>query len=52
MRPVLEPGATIRHVVIPPGRWHDNDGSVIEGLAEIAVNVRLESLPFWRRISD
>jgi alpha-glucosidase (family GH31 glycosyl hydrolase) len=50
--PVLEPGATIRRVVIPPGRWRDNDGSVTEGPAEIALNVRLESLPFWRRISD
>jgi alpha-glucosidase (family GH31 glycosyl hydrolase) len=50
--PVLEPGATNRLVVLPPGRCRDNDGSVTEGPAQIAVNVRLESLPFWRRISD
>lgn len=49
--PVLVPGATTRLVVLPPGRWRDNDGSVAEGPAQIAVNVRLESLPFWRRIS-
>jgi alpha-glucosidase (family GH31 glycosyl hydrolase) len=50
--PVLEPGAITRLVVLPPGRWRDNDGSVTEGPAEIAVNVRLESLPFWRTIRD
>jgi alpha-glucosidase (family GH31 glycosyl hydrolase) len=50
--PILERGATTRLVVLPPGRWRDNDGSVTEGPAEIALSVRRESLPFWRMIRD
>jgi alpha-glucosidase (family GH31 glycosyl hydrolase) len=50
--PILEPEASTRCVVVPSGRWRDNDGSVTEGPAEIVLDVRLESLPFWRRIRD
>jgi alpha-glucosidase (family GH31 glycosyl hydrolase) len=50
--PILEPEASTRCVVVPSGRWRDNDGSVTEGPAEIVLDVRLDSLPFWRRIRD
>lgn len=50
--PILEPDAGTRRVVLPSGRWRDNDGSITEGPAEIVLDVRLESLPFWRRIRD
>ena len=47
--PVLEPGATTRHVTFPPGRWVADDGAVVEGPAERDVPVDLSSLPWWRR---
>jgi alpha-glucosidase (family GH31 glycosyl hydrolase) len=50
--PILEPDASTRGVVLPSGSWRDNDGSITEGPAEIVLDVRLESLPFWRRIRD
>jgi alpha-glucosidase (family GH31 glycosyl hydrolase) len=50
--PILEPDAGTRGVVLPSGRWRDNNGSMTIGPAEIVLDVELESLPFWRRISD
>ena len=48
--PVLESGATTRHVALPPGRWLSSDGSILEGPADLTLQVSLESLPWWRRI--
>ena len=48
--PVLESGATTRDVALPPGRWQSGDGSILEGPADLALQVSLESLPWWRRI--
>ena len=48
--PVLESGATIRDVALPPGSWQSGDGSILEGPADLALQVSLESLPWWRRI--
>jgi alpha-glucosidase (family GH31 glycosyl hydrolase) len=48
--PVLDAGANSRHVALPPGRWKSGDGSVIEGPADLALQVSLESLPWRRRI--
>lgn len=44
--PILEPDASTRGVVLPSGRWRDNDGSITEGPAEIVLDVRLESFAF------
>jgi alpha-glucosidase (family GH31 glycosyl hydrolase) len=49
--PVLEAGADTRHVALPPGRWLSNEGSILEGPAELRLPVSLESMPWWRRIS-
>jgi len=49
--PVLEPGATTRPVLVPPGRWQGSDGSVTSGPAEIVLDVDLESMPYWRKIN-
>lgn len=47
--PVLEQGATTRHVSVPPGTWRNGiDQSVLTGPAEVDVPVTLESLPWWR----
>lgn len=48
--PVLEPLARTRHVVVPPGRWAAEDGTVVEGPVETDVEVDLASLPWWRRV--
>lgn len=43
-------GATSRKVVIPPGRWLGDDGTEVEGPAEITVNAPLSRLPHFKRI--
>ena len=48
--PVLERGTSTRLVRFPPGRWQDEDGSLVEGPAEQSFPVDLSSLPWWRRI--
>jgi alpha-glucosidase (family GH31 glycosyl hydrolase) len=47
--PVLEPGATTRRVTFPPGRWLAEDGTHVDGPAELDVAVDLGSIPWWRR---
>ena len=42
--------ARIRTVTMPPGRWRDACGMEVDGPAEIALEVTLESLPWWRRV--
>jgi len=48
--PVLEPRATSRTVLLPPGRWVATDGLAVDGPSEIEVPVTLASLPRWRRL--
>lgn len=50
--PVLEPGATSRMVVIPPGEWQDaldSHAAVIVGPRRVEVVVTAEDLPVFRR---
>jgi alpha-D-xyloside xylohydrolase len=48
--PVVEPGATTRTLVMPPGRWVDWwDGSIVEGGIENTVDAPLGKLPLWLR---
>jgi len=47
--PVLERGATIRRVVLPPGRWTAPDGTSVDGPGERELPVALESIPWFRR---
>ncbi len=46
--PVIEPGATTRQVLLPPGRWTAPDTSTIDGPTELEIAVGLDSSPFWR----
>ena len=50
--PVVEKGAKTRKVVVPPGLWRGDDGTEVEGPAEIAVAVTLSSLPHFVRVAD
>jgi len=47
--PVVEKGATSRLIRFPPGKWRGDDGSLVEGSANIAVNAPLSRLPWYRR---
>jgi alpha-glucosidase/alpha-D-xyloside xylohydrolase len=48
--PVVEPGATVRRVYLPRGRWWDFwTEAVIEGGTEIAREVNLETMPLYVR---
>ncbi len=48
--PVVEKGARERRVVVPPGRWQADDGSVVAGPATITVSAPLARLPWFRRV--
>jgi alpha-glucosidase (family GH31 glycosyl hydrolase) len=48
--PVVEKGARRRHLVVPPGRWAGDDGSVVAGPTTIEIATPLERLPWYRRI--
>ena len=45
--PVLEKGAKTRKVVVPPGRWRADDGSLHEGPAVVEVETPLNRLPYF-----
>lgn len=50
--PVVEPGASERTVVLPPGRWIDwwtGEASEGDGARAVTVPAPLERLPLWRR---
>ena len=47
--PQTQKGATERKVVIPPGKWIADDGTAVEGPAEIAVATPLSRLPYFTR---
>lgn len=47
--PVVEKGAISREVVIPPGTWTGDDGSVVTGPARITVEAPLSRLPHFVR---
>ena len=48
--PVIEKGAKTRKVVLPPGKWHADDGQVYNGPTEIEVATPLEMLPYFVKI--
>jgi alpha-glucosidase (family GH31 glycosyl hydrolase) len=49
--PILEQGATTRRVSLPPGRWRDPAGTVLEGGQVVTIPVDLMSVPAFRRVS-
>ena len=46
--PVVTKGGRARPVVFPPGRWRGDDGSAVEGPAQIEVKVPLGRLAYYR----
>jgi alpha-glucosidase len=50
--PVVERGTRTRRVLVPPGRWRGDDGTVVAGPASIEVQAPLERLPWYRRVGN
>jgi alpha-glucosidase (family GH31 glycosyl hydrolase) len=50
--PVLVKGACRRHIVIPPGTWRGDDGSVVTGPCDVEIEVPLTRLPWYRLTGD
>jgi len=50
--PVLVKGACRRHIVIPPGTWQGDDGSVVTGPCDVEIEVPLTRLPWYRLTGD
>ena len=50
--PVLEKGARVRKVVVPPGIWMADDGSRCDGPTTVDVLVSLSRIPYFRRTSN
>jgi len=48
--PVVEKGARKRRLVVPPGRWKGDDGSVVEGPTSVEIDAPLDRLPWYQRI--
>ena len=47
--PVVEKGATRRRVMLPPGRWRADDGSLYEGPATLDIAAPLDRLPHFTK---
>ena len=50
--PMLWKGAASRKVVLPPGRWRADDGSIVSGPCETIVATPLERLPYFELLAD
>ena len=50
--PVVEEGATVRTVVVPPGTWRADDGTVVTGPATVTVAAPLSRLPHFMRVKS
>ena len=48
--PVLRKGMAARDVVLPPGTWRADDGSVVSGPCKITVRTPLSRLPHFVRV--
>jgi alpha-glucosidase (family GH31 glycosyl hydrolase) len=49
---VVEKGARKRRVLVPPGTWRGEDGTVVAGPASVEVEAPLERLPWYRRVGN
>ncbi len=48
--PLLEKGARSRTVVLPKGRWKDENGKIFKGNKEVKIDVPLKRLPYFKKI--
>ena len=49
--PVVKKGERSREVVFPPGKWKGDDGSIVEGPLKLKIEVPLNRLPWYRKMS-
>ena len=47
--PVVEKGVSSRSVLLPPGSWVADDGTLYDGPARIEVSVDLQRIPYFLR---
>ena len=50
--PVVEKGARKRRLVVPPGRWRGDDGTVVSGPTSVEIDAPLARLPWYRWIGS
>ena len=53
--PVIEDGARMRRVILPPGEWVDFWADTLvsgDGVTEIDVAAALDTLPLWQRLGE
>ncbi len=50
--PVIEKGARVRSVVLPKGKWKSDQGQIIKGGQTFEIDVPLERLPYFSKISN
>ena len=43
-------GATSRKVIIPPGSWRADDGTIYEGPQEVVIETPLSRIPYFEKI--
>lgn len=48
--PVLEKGSRSRTVILPNGRWKDENGKIYKGNREIKIEVPLKRLPYFTKV--
>jgi len=50
--PVVEKGQRSRDVILPEGKWTGEDGSIVTGPVKLKIDVPLERLPWYRKMTD
>ena len=48
--PVLEKESRSRTVILPKGRWKDENGKIYKGNREIKIEVPLKRLPYFKKV--
>lgn len=49
--PVVEKSQRSREVVFPEGKWQGDDGVIVTGPIKLKIEVLLERLPWYRKVS-
>ncbi len=50
--PVVKKGERSRKIIFPEGSWTGDDGSTVKGPAVVTVDVPLDRLPWYRKMSE
>ena len=49
--PMLQKNQLSRSVIIPAGKWKDDEGKIIKGPVKISIQVPLNRLPYYELVS-